>query len=190
MNTTTYHKRRPVHPAKLAREKAFDLNNERHPAREAINKLVGSYKLEAVIEEDNQTITAMKRPGLISFLCTLLKDGKVISQGRGHSILGPENRFITRAVSSAYHSSIADAAIRATKVLGTFTSSSDIESAMEEAYRQRAREDAAPATERQVEYIKRLAHELDNETEREELLANIDSLSKQDASQLIASMQR
>ena len=75
---------------------------QENPVRELMQKCLGTHSLVAVVEEDMQTLTAMKdTEGLICFLCTLTKDGRVISQGRGTALLNPSGRFINRTVHSA-----------------------------------------------------------------------------------------
>jgi hypothetical protein len=184
---TAYKKRVPS-PMKIDREQAFDLRgNDKHVAHELIQKHTGTYELKAVVEEDLQTLTAMKHPGLISFLCTLLKGDRVIAQGRGHSILSPNNRYLQRAVSYAFNSSLADAAYRATRVLDTFRNPEETdEASLEEAYKIKQSVDSVPATERQQDYLKQLIQENVQDEEREQLLAQLGEMSKEEASEMIA----
>lgn len=110
----------PFHPAQVPRKKAYDTQDKKHPAREEISKCLGSHNITAVVEEDMQTLTALQHvEGLVAFLVTITRDGKAISQGRGSAVLNPMNRFISRTVASAFNSALADAVIRATRVLDT-----------------------------------------------------------------------
>ena len=150
---------------------------QENPVRELMQKCLGTHSLVAVVEEDMQTLTAMKdTEGLICFLCTLTKDGRVISQGRGTALLNPSGRFINRTVHSAFNSALADAVIRATKVLDTFRSNDARETA----------EASQPATDRQKTYLRELVSlKVDDESERERWESQLDALTKEEASSAI-----
>lgn len=152
------------------------------PVRDEVEAILGSHVLTAVIEEDLQTLAAMKHvDGLVAFLCTLLKDGKVISQGRGSAVLGPNSKFIKRTVASAFNSALADASIRATKVLGTFLG------APSELYEPQDEQ----ATEKQREYLRQLVHmNVEDEGDRETWELQIPELTKAEASKAIESFRR
>lgn len=151
------------------------------PVRDEVEAILGSHVLTAVIEEDLQTLAAMKHvDGLVAFLCTLLKDGKVISQGRGSAVLGPNSKFIKRTVASAFNSALADASIRATKVLGTFLGTTHDAYEVEEL-----------ATEKQREYLRQLVHQnVEDEDERERWESQLSELTKAEASKAIESFRR
>ncbi len=188
----TAYKPRIASPFQVMREKPFDVQDKKHPVRQEIEKCIGRYNLTAVVEEDIATQTTMKLPGLISFLCTLLKDGRVVSQGRGNSILNPTNRFLQRAVASAFNSALADAAIRATKVLDTFRTSYEpnTSTTLDEAYR--AKESVSGlATDKQKSYLLELVSlNCTDEDERTRWETQIDEISKDEASAAIQSFKR
>lgn len=183
-----------ISPVQVMQKKTFDVQDKKHPVREEIAKCVGTYNITAVVEEDIQTQAIMKHiPGLISFLCTLLRDGKVIAQGYGSSILNSSNKFLLRAVSSAFNSALADATIRATKVLDTFRNpdKSAVSAALDEAYEAKNRNEFMGITEKQKSYLSELIHS--NITDEEELnrwQSQIDQLTKDEASEAIQSLKR
>ena len=182
-----------ISPYQTMQKKTFDTRDKKHPAREEIERCVGTYNLTAVIEEDIQTQAIMKIPGLISFLCTLLKDGRVIAQGYGSSILSSTNKFFQRAVSSAFNSSLADATIRATKVLDTFRNpdKSAISTALDEAYEAKSRNEFMGITEKQKSYLHELIQiNVTDEDERNRWESQINELSKDEASEAIQSFKR
>lgn len=183
-----------ISPIQMIQKKTFDVQDKKHPVREEIAKCVGTYNLTAVVEEDIQTQAIMKHiPGLISFLCTLLRDGKVIAQGYGSSILNSSNKFLLRAVSSAFNSALADATIRATKVLDTFRNpdNSAVSTALNEAYEAKNRNEFIPSTEKQKSYLFELIHtNIADEDERRRWESQIDQLSKDEASEAIQSFKR
>jgi len=196
MNTTTY-QRRPqqrseqksqypqqrVHLVDKIRKEAYNFQSEDHPAREAIKQCLGSHVITAVVDEDVQTLATMKHvDGLVAFLCTLVKDGRAIAQGRGSVVIGPNNRFIGRAIASALNSSLADAAIRATKVLDTFRGKSEDKDSYEA---------AEPATDKQQEYLRQLIHSnIESEDEREKWESQLNELTKSEASKAIENFKR
>ena len=182
-----------ISPYQTMQKKTFDTRDKKHPAREEIERCVGTYNLTAVIEEDIQTQAIMKIPGLISFLCTLLKDGRVIAQGYGSSILSSTNKFFQRAVSSAFNSSLADATIRATKVLDTFRNpdKSAISSALDDAYEARSKNEFMGITEKQKSYLFELIQtNVDDKEERHRWESQIGQLSKDEASEAIQNFKR
>lgn len=181
-------------PFQAMQKKTFDIQDKKHPIREEIARCVGAYNLTAVVEEDFQTQTTMKHiPGLISFLCTLLKDGKVIAQGYGSSVLSSSNKFLRRAVSSAFNSALADATIRATKVLDTFRNPDDssVSEALNDAYEAKNRNEFVPITEKQKSYLFELIQtNIDDEEERRKWESQIDQLSRNEASEAIQNFKR
>lgn len=195
MNTATYPRRpqqrsvqpsqppQKVHPIDRIRKENYNLQNEHHPAREAIEQCLGNHTLTAVVEEDLQSLAAMKHvDGLVAFLCTLVKDGRVISQGRGSVVIGPNNRFIGRAIGSAFNSALADAAIRATKVLDTFRAKTEGDDNYDS---------PELATDKQREYLRQLIHSnIENEDEREKWESQLSELTKSEASKAIENFKR
>jgi len=188
----TAYKPRIASPFQMMREKPFNVQDKKHPVREEIEKCIGTYNLTAVVEEDIATQTTMKLPGLISFLCTLLKGDRVISQGRGNSILNQSNRFFQRSVATAFNSALADAAIRATKVLDTFRTSEgpNTSASLEEAYKAKERVSEL-ATDRQKSYLLELVNlNVTDEDERNRWESQIDEITKDEASTAIQSFKR
>ena len=183
-----------ISPYQAMQKKTFNVHDKKHPIREEIQKCVGTYNITAVVEEDIQTQAIMKHvPGLISFLCTLLKDGRVIAQGYGSSILSSTNKFLQRAVSSAFNSALADATIRATKVLDTFRNpdKSAVSTALNEAYEARNRNEFIGITEKQKSYLQELIQvNVTDEDERNRWESQIDQLSKDEASEAIQNFKR
>jgi ABC-type proline/glycine betaine transport system ATPase subunit len=170
-----------------------EMNRPVHPVREEIDKVIGQYNLTAVIKEDTATLATMKHVGgLIAFICSLMKDGKVISEGRGATVLGPNNKWLTKAVENAFNSALSDAVIRSTKVLGTFLSASGSAVSLEAAYGEiEAQKNNEPSTEKQRNYLYQLiTQNVDDEEEREQRLSQVDELSKQEACRMIEELKR
>lgn len=128
MNST--YQPRPVAPTlspyQRMRAEALDVRSPSHPVMDEIQKCVGKYQLEVVVEEDAQTLAMFKHiPGLIAFIATIKCGNRIVGQGRGSACLSSTNRFIERAVHCAFNSSVVDAVMRSTKVLDVLLPSAD-----------------------------------------------------------------
>lgn len=117
----TVYQLRPVAPTLSPYQMAKEATNVRasgHPVMDEINRCVGKYQVEIIVEEDNQTLSMFKYvPGLIAFIATIRSNGRIIGQGRGSACLSSTNRYIERAVFCAANSAIVDSIVRSTKVL-------------------------------------------------------------------------
>ncbi len=170
------------HPIEIMRAKVYDVQDKANPIRAEIDKCIGTHTIKAVIEEDRQTLDTMGVDGLVSFLCTMTKDGRVLSQGRGSAMIGPTNRFFQRAVACAFNSALADAAIRATKVLDQLRDKSGAEEAYEDSI-------SEPATEKQREYLRQLIQtRVTDGDERRHWEAQLNSITKDAASEAIQAL--
>ncbi|MGD0328452.1 MAG: hypothetical protein ABSB00_01920 [Minisyncoccia bacterium] len=172
---------KPQHPIELMRAKVYDLQDKENPIRSEIDKCLGTHTIKAVVEEDLQTLNLMGVDGLVSFLCTMTKDGRVLSQGRGSAMIGPTNKFFGRAIACAFNSALADAAIRASKVLDLIRD----KSGAEESYGDSASE---PATEKQLEYLRQLIQvKVTDDSQRRQWEEQLGELTKDAASAAIQS---
>jgi hypothetical protein len=184
MKSAIYSKRIPS-PFQPKKEfNVREMNHAVHPVREEINRVIGTYNLTAIIREDTQTLTAMKHVGgMIAFICSLSRDGKIIAEGRGATVIGPNNKWLTRAVESAFNSALSDAVIRSTKVLGTFLATSGSAISLEEAYREvEAQKNAEPATDKQISYLRQLIQSnIEDDHERDQWESLLTDMSKREA---------
>jgi hypothetical protein len=178
MNNTTY-----ARPRRLQGNYAPEPKSvvEAHPIKAEIAKNIGSFTFTATFEEDREALAAFKNEGLIAYRCILATpEGKTIGIGHGLNVLSAENRYLSKSVKWAYSGALIAAVTNAVKfpdLSGNPTSdfglnSSEIASAF-------------MATDKQKSYLKELIMGLPEEDEREELLSNLDSMSKEDASELI-----
>ena len=158
----------------------------KHPIREEIDKLLGVYEITATFEEDAQTSTIFNHPGLIAYLCTLKLGGRVIGQGRGMSVLSQSNRYITSSVKFAFSSALTDACVRAGKFPNAFASG-DTEPVPSFGMGSDSYSAATyQASDAQKKFLKQLIDsKVDDEDEKNQMLSNLDTMSKQDASELI-----
>lgn len=187
MNNTATMKRyvrSPFQPTQRAQKTYAEQNHSVHPVREEIDRVLGSYSLTAEIREDTQTLATMKHiGGMIAFICSLSRDGKVIAEGRGATVLGPNNKWLTRAVESAFNSALSDAVIRSTKVLGTFLSTAGSSVSLEEAYTAVEKEkNSEPATDKQISYLRQLIQiNVEDDQERDQWESQLGEMSKREA---------
>ena len=108
----------PISSFRTLSNKAFDIQDARHPVRDEISRSIGEYNFTAVFEEDIQTIALFKHvPGLIAFICTLKRGTEVVGQGRGTAVLSKVNRYVDRTVRIAFNAALIDAVVRSTKAL-------------------------------------------------------------------------
>ncbi|MEK7112582.1 MAG: hypothetical protein AAB875_04600 [Patescibacteria group bacterium] len=200
MKTITY---RPIQsrsvpsPFQSTRGKAFsafNVQDERHPARKEVLKTIGSYNFTAEIQEDAQALALFNRPGLIAFVCTLKRnkggENEVLGQGRGVAILNKLNRYVEKTIQAAASAALVDAVVKSTKVLDTL----GIEMAVPakpyvpvgEAYQAKPDESSDGATPKQIEYLRQLiALNIFDDEERNRWEDQISSLTREDASEAI-----
>jgi hypothetical protein len=151
-----------------------------HPIKAEMAKNIGSFTFTATFEEDREAIDAFKNEGLIAYRCILSHEGRIIGIGHGLNVLSQENRYLSKSVRWAYSGALIAAVSNAVKFPDLsgktpdfgLSSGGDIASVF-------------MATDKQKSYLKELIMGLQEEDEREELLANLDTMSKEDASELI-----
>lgn len=197
----------PMHPYQVAKNMTFDVQNSQHPVRQEIQGSLGEFKLTATFEEDTQTLALFKHvPGLIAFICTLTntKNGSILGQGRGTTVLSKINRYIDRSVAIARNASLIDAVVRATKAMEALNLDTDeqkgettptIDTAESKAANYTGLElpesfnekpVAQGITAKQKEYLKKLvATNIKSELERDRWLSELHNLSSQEASRAI-----
>lgn len=198
MNNATY-KSRPYitspSPYQQNRKVAFDVSGKTHPVHEEIQKLLGSYNLAITFEEDTQTIGMFKHiPGIVSFLCTIKKGDQVIGQGRGTAVISRMNKYIERTVHTAFNASLIDGIVRATKVLDALQPdaiSQPYDTGAEESYPVKGSYEFDMITDKQKSYLLQLIYTnvMDGD-ERERQAANVDQLTREEASDAIQSLKK
>jgi len=158
----------------------------KHPIREEIEKHLGVYDITATFEEDVQTSSVFNHPGLIAYLCTLKIGARVIGQGRGMSVLSQSNRYIANSVKFAFSSALTDACVRAGKFPNAF-GSADSEPVPSFGMNSDSYSAATyQASDAQKRYLTQLIDsKVGDEDERNQMLGNLDTMSKEDASELI-----
>lgn len=178
MNNTTYAKPRRLQGNYGSVASEVKPTTTVHPIKAEIAKHIGNFVFSASFEEDKEANEAFKTEAVIAYRCVLKHNDKVIGIGRGLNVLSGDNRYLSKSVRWALSGSLIDAVTRATKLpalngehipdFGTNNIASEF-----------------MATDKQKSYLKELIMGLPEEDEREELLSNLDSMSKEDASELI-----
>lgn len=195
MQKTTY--RSQPSPFQFNRNKSFDVRGNGHPIKEEMRKHFGTYTLTATFEEDVQTAGTFKHiSGYLPVLCTLRKDGTIIAVGRGASVLSQQNRSLTRAVGNAIGGSWLSAANGAMKVFDLIRTGE-----LEHKPSVNQREDypvipvidAEPqlATDKQKSYLRELILlNVEDDTDRQTHIDQLNTLTKEEASQQIQMLAR
>jgi hypothetical protein len=173
---------------------ATDIHSISHPVRKLIEKNLGTITFTAEITEDKQTINLLKNniPGIIGFLCTLKKDNIVISEGRGESVINPENKYISKNITFAKNASIIDSIVRASKVLDILPLDTNSQPnsgiKLDEQFQVKEVKNSDDGiTEKQLNYLRTLIKTNLAENKRRELESKIIKYSRDEASELIKS---
>jgi hypothetical protein len=176
MNTTTtpYKRRLQGNYAPARPEPA-------HPIKAEVQKHLGNFSFIATFEEDRETLDAFRNEGLIAYRCVLkTPDGRVLGIGHGLNVLSAENRYLSKSVRWAYSGAFIAAVTNAVKFPDlSGTPGSDFGANNAEIA------SAFMATDRQKAYIRELVASLIPEDEQEEWLAQVETMSKEDASEAI-----
>ncbi len=132
MNDATMYKRsvisplqfKPKHPIELMRQKVADTQDEEHPVRKEIQRVVGTYQLSATVAEDKMDIATLRSiPGLVAFICSIKNaSGEIIGIGRGSVALGRNQKFLEKAVHSAFNFSLLSAVAQSSRCLDAIVS--------------------------------------------------------------------
>lgn len=122
MNNTTYYKKPTaslVSPYQIMKKQMSDVQNTEHPAQKEIKKVVGIYQMTAEVQEDKLDIASLRSiPGLIAFICSIKNaSGEIIGIGRGSVALGRNQKFVEKAVRSAFNFSILSAIAQSSRAL-------------------------------------------------------------------------
>ena len=165
----------------------MDTQDATHPVRQMLAKLCqAKYSLSASFSPDHGPMSALKTPGLIAVTCELRMDGKPIGLGHGSTALSRLNKGIDRALYSSLNGALMSAINSACKTLDVMRLE-DAQGQPGETYAIAQDETHEPATLKQLDYLKTLLLGAPND-QRESWMANIDSLTKSEASEAIASL--
>ena len=172
-------------PYQIMRKRALDVSDEKHPVREELRRHYGTYNFTATFEEDVDTARAFKHISeYLPVICTLRKDGKVIAIGRGASVLSPMNRSIQRAVYGAINGSWLSASNNACKVF-------DLERMDVVSDKPGIAMEPVLATEKQRAWLRELILlNCEDDTDRQQRIEALDTLTKDEASQQIQMLAR
>ena len=181
---TTIYKKPVASAYQPMKRSTYAVQETEHPVRREIAKLVGDYAITATVEEDLQTMATFKHvPGLVAFLCTISRDGEVIGQGRGTATFNHNAKGVSRTVKLAFNGSLIDGMIRSTRILDTFTDEMNSGGNFGTAYEPR---EVESITDRQKSYLRQLiTSRIADEEEREQMMSELDTMTKDDASAVI-----
>lgn len=189
MNDATMY-RKPIvsvlSPYQIMKQKC-SVQDEEHPVHREIKKACCTMVLTATIEEDLPTLALFKHvPNLVAFLCTIRKENMIIGIGRGTATLSQYNRSIGRTVHTAQSASLIDAIVRGTRVLDTLSDESSFAGGKYEAGKE-----IYGITDKQRSYLQELiSTRVADRDEREQQLSSLESLTVDEASEMIQSFKR
>ncbi|MDP3725686.1 MAG: hypothetical protein Q8R36_00635 [bacterium] len=196
----------------------FVIKGRRSLGKAGAEKLASLFQLVAVFWKDIETMESFKTiDGLVAYKCTLTKNGVIVAEGRGAAVLKEHNgcpnttiklcekrAFVSAIIratglSDLFSQDLEDMPLSAIQPSGAVMTASESEASLADDHydnferaEQREEEnemEPEPITDKQKEYLYSLAMQnLDESKEKEEYLANIESLSKSDACSSIRAM--
>jgi len=152
-----------------------------HPIKAEIAKNIGSFTFTATFEEDREALAAFKNEGLIAYRCILATpDGRTLGIGHGLNVLSQENRYLSKSVKWAHSGALIAAVTNAVKfpdLSGNPSpdfglNNSELVSAL-------------MATDRQKSYLTELIANIADDDERDVMMNELSTMSKERASELI-----
>lgn len=155
---------------------------EVHPIKAEITKNLGTFTFQAVFEEDTEAQSAFNNAGLIAYRCILKSaDGtRTLGIGHGLNVLSQENRYLSKSVkwarSGAFIAAVSNA-VKFPDLSGSPTSDFGV-----------GAEDIASAfmaTDKQKSYLSELIGNIADEDERDAMMNELGTMSKERASELI-----
>lgn len=160
-----------------------------HPVHQVMKQFTGTYQLLAHVEQDEQTMHLLRHmPGVVAYLATITRDGKVIGQGRGSAVFTRVNRYIERTVRSAFNSALISAMMHTTKSLDALGAPQVAEADRKALDAYKENEVPEGITERQRGYLSELVNSnVLNERERDNWMSQLQDMTKEEASAAIQS---
>ena len=152
-----------------------------HPIKAEIQKNIGDFTFVARFEEDREAIAAFKNEGLIAYRCILsTPDGRTLGIGHGLNVLSGQNKWLTKSVKWAHSGALISAVTNAVK----FT---DLSGAPTPDFglNREGLESEFMATDKQKSYLTELIANMAGEDERDEMMNELSTMSKERASELI-----
>src|SRR3989344_1988496 len=196
----TQYKSRPVrspfqprqsHPVKAAQERSLDMSDEQNPVRLILAKLCQArYVLSAGFSVDTTTMATVKTPGFLAVRCELSMDGKILGVGHGATAISKINRGLERALFGCLNGALMSSINVACKSLDAIRLEGSQEQ-LGEAYRTPQGQEAQLASDKQKSYLRELILvNCEDDTDRQERINQLDTLTKQEASEQIQMMAR
>ena len=171
----------------------MDTQDEQNPIRQMLQKLCqAQYVLSAGFSVDTGAMAVLKTPGILVVKCELSLEGKgPIGVGHGSTVISRLNKGLERALFGCLNGALMSSINVACKSLDAIRlegsqESSTKSAALGEAYRAPQGEESQPATDKQKAYLRQLLSlNIEDSGEREKLEAQVDELTKDEASHAI-----
>ena len=152
-----------------------------HPIKAEIQKNLGDFTFVARFEEDREAIAAFKNEGLIAYRCVLsTPEGKTLGIGHGLNVLSGQNKWLTKSVKWAHSGALISAVTNAVKF-------PDLSGAPTPDFglNREGLESEFMATDKQKSYLTELIGNMADEDERDDMMNELSTMSKERASELI-----
>lgn len=169
----------------------MDTQDAENPIRQMLEKLCQSrYSLSATFSPDTITMSSLKTPGLVAVKCDLSLDGRPIGIGHGSTVVSRLNKGLDRALYSCLNGSLMSAVNSACKTLDVIRLEG-AQPALGEPYRATRGEETQPATDKQKSYLRELILlNCEDDTDRQQRINQLGTLTKSEASQQIEMLAR
>jgi hypothetical protein len=162
----------------------FQTRQRLDPVQEEVQKNIGKFTLEILVEEDKETIALLNHlPGpVIAYKCTVSKGSQVLGIGRGNGILSKINKWVDRSVRYTFNASLIDSIIQSVKALDVLYLKDNGEVLTQETI------GIDCASDKQKNYLRELIRSnVSDESKRKYWESQIDLLTKDEASEKIKS---
>jgi len=173
-------------------KKTLDTQDEGNPIRLMLQKLCQpNLNLCASFSPDIGVMSALnKTPGLIAVKCELSLEGRPLGIGHGSTAVSRLNKGLDRALYSCLNGALMSAINSACKSLDVIRLEGTQEQ-LGEAYRAPQGQEAQLASDKQKSYLRELILvNCEDDTDRQERINQLDTLTKQEASEQIQMMAR
>ena len=177
----------------------MDTQDEENPIRQTLDKLCQTQlRLCVGFSVDSGAMAMLKTPGILIVKCELSMQGRegLIGIGHGSTVISRLNKGIERALFGCLNGALMSSINAACKSLDAIrlegSQESDTKSAtLGEAYKAPQGEESQPATDTQKAYLRQLLSlNVEDGGEREKLEAQVDELTKDEASHAIKAYAR
>jgi hypothetical protein len=168
---------------------------DRHFAEEELAKSIGKFDFSATFTKDDEAVAMFKdTPHLVALVCTLKLGNVIIGRGRAMNVLGPNNKYIGKAVQSVWNYAFLDSVSKASRIMDTLHLSSEAKSEdkpVTTTSYEIADSTSELITDKQKSYlIELITTNIESEYERNSWISQLDEMTRSEASETIKSLKQ